>query len=87
MSEYAVYETVNYADKKQKKSHDSVKYIKTIRNRKYHVVATYKKNQDKYLVISAWVRGEDDKQPLVWQLITLPFRIIWWLLKKVFLSP
>lgn len=86
ISEHAVFETINYPDKKQKKSTDSIKYVKTIRNRKHQAIATYKNDQKKYLVISAWVRGEEDKQPIVWQLITLPFRIILWILKKIFTS-
>lgn len=83
ISEHAIFETVNHPDKKQKKSTDSIKYVKTIRDRKYHAVATYKDDQKKYLVISAWVRGEEDKPPFVWQLITLPFRILFWILKKI----
>lgn len=80
---HSIYETINFPQKTVGESKGNKKYIKTIQNRKYQVVATYKPDQKKYLVISAWVRGEEDTQPLAWQLITLPFRIIWWILKKI----
>ena len=81
ISKHAVYETINHSDKKQSKSESATKYIKTIKDRKYHVVAKYQADQRKYLVISTWVRGEDDQLPLIWQLITLPFKLAWELLK------
>lgn len=80
---HSIYETVNFPEKVIGKTQSNKKFVKTIQNRKYQVVATYKPDQKKYLVISAWVRGEVDKQPLARQLITLPFRIIWWLIKKI----
>ncbi len=80
---HSIYETVNFPEKISQESKENKKYIKTIQNRKYQVVAAYKPNQKKYLVISAWVRGEEDKQPLSWQLITLPFKIILWIIKWI----
>ena len=77
---HSIYETINFPEKVLKESQGNKKFIKIIQKRKYQVVATYKQDQNKYLVISAWVRGEEDKQPLAWQLITLPFKLIWWLL-------
>ncbi|HEX7018041.1 MAG TPA: DUF4258 domain-containing protein [Patescibacteria group bacterium] len=62
----------------------STKFIRTLDDRKYHVVASYLKQEHTWLIISVWVRGEDDQQPLIWQLITLPFRFGWWLVKKLF---
>ncbi len=80
-----VHATIHYPDKKKSKTDaaDSQKFIRTINGRTYHVVATYLKKEHKWLVISAWVRGEDDQLPLSIQLLLLPFRIIWWLLKLV----
>jgi len=84
ISDYSIYDTINYPDKKISKANNSVKYIKDIGSRKYHVVATYKKDQKKYLVISAWVRGEDDRVPIIWQLITFPFKAAFWIIKLQF---
>lgn len=84
VSMHAIYETVAHPEKTSTKSGQNKKYIKTISGRKYHVVATYKPDQKKYLVISAWVRGEDDTVPLIWQLLTLPFKLLWWVLKLIF---
>lgn len=57
------------------------KFIKTINGRLYQIVAADIKKENKWLVISVWVRGEDDQVPFVWKLITSPFRFVWWLLK------
>ncbi len=59
------------------------KFIKQQGSRLYHVVATYLSEQKAYLVISAWVRGEEDRPPLLWRLLTLPFTLI----AKIFLPP
>ena len=60
------------------------KFIKNLNNRHYQVVAADIKKENKWLVISVWVRGEDDKAPFVWILITAPFRFLWWLMKNFF---
>lgn len=63
---------------------DNTKYIKTIKDRRVHVIAHYMHDERKWLIISVWVRGEGDKLPLIWQLITLPFVLIWKVLKLLF---
>lgn len=60
------------------------KFIKTLNNRRYQIVAADVKKENKWLVISVWVRGEDDRVPFTWILITAPFRFLWWLLKNLF---
>ena len=77
-------DVVNYPDKKFLKDDQTNKFIKTINGRKIHTVANYLKKEKKWLIISVWVRGEDDKLPLVWKLIILPFRLIWWLVKAIY---
>jgi hypothetical protein len=64
---------------------NTVKFIRTIHGRNVQIVATYLEDQKKWLVVSAWVRGEDDKVPFAWLLITLPFKLLWWLGKKLFM--
>jgi hypothetical protein len=60
----------------------TIKFIRDLHDREIHLVATYVADQKKWLVVSAWVRGEDDTIPLGWQLITFPFKLSWWFLKK-----
>jgi len=83
----AVYLTLNKADKKYKNDNNSTKFIKTVRGRKIHVVANYLSKENKWLIISVWVRGEDDKAPIIWTLITFPFvityKILIWFLKRL----
>lgn len=62
---------------------NTFKFIKTIDNRKLHVVASKTPDLGKWLIVSVWVRGEDDALPFVWQLLTAPFKFVWWILKNV----
>jgi hypothetical protein len=55
----------------------ATKFIKTLRDRSIYVVATFLPDKNQWLVVSVWVRGEEDQPPLSWQLITLPFRLLW----------
>lgn len=63
---------------------ETTKYIKTIQDRKVHVVAQHLKADHKWLIISVWVRGEEDQQPLAWRIITFPFWLLWKLIKTLF---
>jgi len=65
------------------KKPNTVKFIRTINYRRVELIATHLSDQKKWLVVSAWVRGEDDKVPLSWQIIALPFRLVWWVVKKI----
>jgi len=46
-----------------------IRFIKTISGRNVHVVARQADEPGKWLVISAWVRGEDDPKPLLTRLL------------------
>lgn len=65
----------------------STKFVRTINGRQIQLIGTYLKDEDKWLIVSAWVRGEDDKAPFLWQLITLPFVAVWklcvWIFKLI----
>lgn len=58
-------------------------FIRNLNGRLIHVIANYEEKQKKWLIVSVWVRGEDDPTPFVWQLLTLPFKLSWWLVKKL----
>lgn len=65
---------------------NKTKYIREVNGRPVHVVASWLPHEQRWLVISVWVRGEQDKVPLIWQIISSPFKICWWLLKQIFKS-
>lgn len=81
LTQDAVYQTVATPDKTFP-SQGNTKFIRTINSRLIHVVATPIEN-NRWLVVSTWVRGEEDIEPLVWQLVALPFKLVWWSIKKV----
>ena len=64
-------------------NHGNEKFILTLHGRRVHVVAKKLPEDQKWLVISVWVRGEDDPIPWVWQILVFPFKVVWWIIKKV----
>jgi hypothetical protein len=78
----AIWQTVQWPDKKFT-NHEKIKFIKTINDRRLHVIASWLAKDKKWLIISVWVRGEEDKEPIIWSLITLPFKITYWLLTRL----
>jgi hypothetical protein len=59
----------------------TTKFIRTLNGRQIQLIGTYLQDQDRWLIVSAWVRGEDDQPPLAWTIITLPFKLTWSLIK------
>jgi hypothetical protein len=53
-----------------------VKFTRFINDRNIQLVAKHLPDQNKWLIVSVWVRGEDDPVPLMWKIIILPFKII-----------
>lgn len=83
LSEHGVWKTVHHPKRTTKKG-ENTKFIRAINDRTYHVVSAYLPKEQKHLIISVWVRGEDDQLPLMWQLLTLPFKLVWSLLRWLF---
>lgn len=79
-----VEETVLDPDKKISLEAGQTKFIKQQGKRLYQAVAIYKEQEHAWLVLSAWVRGEEDKPDLLWLIITAPFKWLWQLLKFIF---
>jgi hypothetical protein len=86
LTKQGIYQAIHQPDKKIRIEQDKWKFIKTINGRPYHVIASFLPNKQKWLVISVWVRGEDDRPPLLWKLITLPFKLLWWVINTVWKS-
>ena len=63
---------------------NTTRFIRNLNDRNYHVIGTYLPDQKKTLIISVWVRGEEDKMPLLGQIILLPFKIVWSILKFLY---
>jgi len=77
ISQDQVQQVLSYPDKKNPSNKlQQVKFIRLIDNRNIHLVAKYLSDQNKWLIVSVWVRGEEDPTPLMWKIITFPFKII-----------
>src|SRR3989304_4172876 len=73
LTQDAIEQTIANPDKTYPKK-GNTKFIRTVNNRLIHVIATPIENHQ-WLVISAWVRGEEDRESLVWQLLSLAFEV------------
>lgn len=83
ISQADIYQVVSSPAKVYPARDGNKKFIKTVKDRRLHVIATKVKNEDKWLIVSVWVRGENDPIPWVWQVITLPFKLVWWIIKTI----
>jgi hypothetical protein len=63
---------------------ETTKFIRTLRGRDLQVIARHLTAENKTLVISVWVRGEDDPVPLIWTLLAFPFKLSWWIMMQLF---
>ena len=81
MELYAIEQLILFPENKISVGENKFKFFKNIGERRYQAVASYLKKEDKWLIISVWVKGEEDQLPFVWIIITSPFRLIWWAIK------
>lgn len=49
-------------DRHETEADEDIEFIRTLKGRKVHVIANYLEDQDKWLVKTTWVRGEDDDE-------------------------
>lgn len=70
------------------KKSDTVKFIRTINGRQHQVIGKYLQDQKAWLILSVWVRGEDDHNwitdlaSLIGKAIGGTFRLLFQLFKK-----
>lgn len=82
LTQAAIHQTISDPERTFQ-NQGNTKFIRTLNGRRIHVVAT-PIEQRRWLIVSAWVRGEEDREPVVWQIIALPFRLLWKLLSLPF---
>lgn len=75
ISQDMVVHAIQSPDRRQPESDGDMKFIKEINSRKLHVVSHYLDDEKKWLVVSAWVRGEDDPKPLWQRLLAFALRL------------
>ncbi len=68
------------------KKNKTFKFVKIIDGKSIQLVATFVDQDQAWLVISAWIRGEDDATPFIWSILTWPFIIFWKIIKILFIT-
>lgn len=83
ISQDAVVKTLNKPAEKEEEDNGNVKFIKEVNQREIHVIANWLEDENRWIVVSAWVRGEDDPRP-IWQWVfILPYRLLRWVFKRL----
>ncbi len=59
------------------------KFIRVIDQRQFQVISSYLPKEDKWLIISAWVRGEEDRKPALDQLIESFTNGLVWIVRQL----
>lgn len=77
-------QTLINPDKQFDLEEGKTKFIRTINGRHFQVIGSYLPKENKWLVISAWVRGEEDRQSLLESILLGIGKLILWPFKKVF---
>lgn len=65
------------------KKSGTTKFIRQVDGRNHQVVAKLLENRKDWLVLSVWVRGEEDSNWIEW-IVLAPFKLILWIIKKIF---
>lgn len=88
ISQYDAVKVINDPDKTMLgKSDNSLKFIKTINGRQIHLIGNKNDNKE-WVIVTAWVRGEEDKHGFpenviywlvgaLWKLVKFVFRVFW----------
>ena len=84
LSTWSIEDAIKNPDKWVDLDDGKRKFIKMQGKRLYHVVAECNERQRAWVVISVWVRGEEDPENFLWQLLVAPFKLAWWLVRLLF---
>ena len=58
---------VKYFETETNDGQPATRFIKNCKHRRYHVIAVYEPQQNAWIAVSAWVRGEEDPKPALIQ--------------------
>ena len=76
ITQSAVHKVVNNPQSKATEDNGNTRFVREVSKRDIHVIATYLPDEKRWLIVSAWVRGEDDPKPLWLRILTLPLRLV-----------
>lgn len=76
-------QVLQYPDNTISLEDNKTKFIRVINQRQFQVIASYLAKEDKWLIISAWVRGEEDSKPIFYQLLESFGRGLLWVVKQI----
>lgn len=66
-------QAIKKPDKKMPEEEDKVRFVREIKDRNVQIVARYLDDEKKWMVVTAWVRGEEDPRPLWMHVLLLPW--------------
>ncbi len=84
LSRLSVEQTIKKPDKIWAEKSEKRKFVAWQGKRQYQVIAKWQEKEQAWLVVSAWVRGEEDQAPLMWRMLAWLFKKLWQLIKLLF---
>ena len=73
ISQDMVVQTVRKPDRKEDEDDDKIRFVKEIKERNIQIVARHLDDEKKWMVVTAWVRGEDDPRRWWVHMLLLPW--------------
>lgn len=69
-------DAVRKPDRKQAEDDEKTRFVREIKGRNVQIVATYLKDEQQWMVVTGWVRGEDDPRRWWVHVLLLPWYLI-----------
>ena len=76
ISQAMVAKAVKSPQSREKEDNGNTRFVRVVDSRNLHVIARYLPDERKWLIVSAWVRGEDDARPIWMRVLLAPVTII-----------
>lgn len=78
VSQEAVWRVLQHPDRVEpEEKPGSYRFIRILRGRQYQIIGVHLANEKKTLIISVWVRGEEDRPSLWWLVLRWPLQLLW----------
>lgn len=83
ITQEAVVRTIKNPSEKESEENGNVRFVKDVNQREVHVIGNWLEDENRWIVVSAWVRGEEDPRPLWQWAFVLPYQLMRWLWRRI----
>lgn len=86
ISQAMAVQALRHPDRQQPEDDDKIRFIKSIKDRNVQVVARHLSDEGQWMVVTAWVRGEEDPRRWWLHVLLLPWyvlRVVWRVVRAI----